>query len=177
MSAPLRASVAETGERPARRGPTLFSAERWKPWGPAVVWAGFIFAMSSDGMSAERTGSAIEFLLRAVFPWLSETSVGVLHFLIRKGAHFGEYFVFALLVEYGLRGGSGSRSGASLLLAFTIVALYALGDETHQLLVPSRTGSLRDCAIDILGATTALGVRRIGFSPLEPRWLSRDAPR
>ncbi len=177
MPAPLRASAAETTDRPARGGPAPFSAERWKAWGPAVVWAGFIFAMSSDGMSAEHTGSAIEFLLRTLLPGISETSVGVLHFLIREAAHFGEYFVFALLVEHALQGGSESRSGTNLLLALTIATLYALGDEAHQLLVPSRTGSLLDCAIDVFGGITAMAVRRLGFSPLTPRWLGRDAAR
>ena len=64
-----------------------------------------------------------------------------LHFLIRKSAHFAEYFVFGLLL---LRTVRGEHQGWMLhwaLIVLAITAGYAALDEFHQSFVPSRTAS------------------------------------
>jgi VanZ family protein len=157
---PSRASLADRAVEPGR---ARLSAEALAPWGPALLWAAFIFAMSSEALSAEHTGGAIETLVRAVLPWLTEETAKLAHFVIRKGAHFYEYFVFALLLERALAGSGERRSRWSGLGALAIAILYSLSDEAHQLVVPGRTGSLRDCAIDGLGAATALFSQRVGL--------------
>jgi len=76
--------------------------------------------------------------------------------LIRKSAHFTEYFVFCLLLYRGVRSG---RIGWSLMWgfnAFFIAAGYSVLDEIHQSFVPSRGPSAYDSLLDSTGAFVAL---------------------
>jgi len=77
--------------------------------------------------------------------------------LLRKGGHFTEYAILALLAARALR-----TSTRELLrtrwfwLSLLLVVVYALGDEFHQSFVPSRTASIYDSMIDTFGGLTAL---------------------
>jgi len=86
-----------------------------------------------------------------------------LHHLIRKSAHFTEYFVFCLLLYRGLRGG---RIGWSFMWgfnAFFIAAGYSVLDEIHQAFVPSRGPSAYDSLLDSTGALVAVVVLWLWF--------------
>jgi VanZ family protein len=114
-------------------------------WLPVVVWGVVIFLMSTSTFSAVNTSAIIEPMLRWLFPLVSKETVGVLHALVRKSAHFTEYAVlFWLLLRGPLKGRPYS--------ALTVCVLYALLDEGHQILVPGRTPSLYDVALDSTGA-------------------------
>lgn len=78
-------------------------------------------------------------------PQLEVTSEPVGNFLTRKLAHI---FVYAVLYLLILRATQFKRPGLSLLLTFT----YALTDEYHQSLVPTRTAKLEDLLFDAVGA-------------------------
>ena len=75
----------------------------------------------------------------------------MIHPLVRKSAHFTEYFVLAVTVAlplyvYRIRG---------IFLFFTggiFCVLFALLDEYHQSFVSGRGASLKDVGIDSLGA-------------------------
>ena len=76
-------------------------------WWPAIVWSGVIFAMSTDTFSAEHTKWFFEPILRWLVPGLAQNQYDLIHHLIRKCAHFTEYFVFCLLLYRAARVGAG----------------------------------------------------------------------
>ena len=74
-------------------------------WLPVVVWGAVIFTMSTSTFSAVNTSAIIEPVLRWFFPLVSSATIGVLHALVRKTAHFTEYGVlFWLLLRGPLQG-------------------------------------------------------------------------
>lgn len=94
-----------------------------------------------------------------LFPHVSESTLKLFQFIVRKAGHFSEYAVFALLAARAFRSSSRKllRNGwfwASLLL----VIVYSLSDEFHQSFYPSRTASIYDCMIDSVGGLVALTI-------------------
>jgi len=114
-------------------------------WFPVLAWGVFIFTMSTSSFSALNTSRFIEPMLQWLFPLASRETIGLLHALVRKSAHFTEYAVLFWLL---LRGPLAGRPYAAL----SACVLYALLDEGHQILVPGRTPSLWDVALDSTGA-------------------------
>jgi VanZ family protein len=72
--------------------------------------------------------------------------------ILRKFAHWFEYFVLAILVLRALRRDDEAELAARTLI-WTIggVTAYAVSDEFHQMWVPERTASAIDVMIDALG--------------------------
>src|SRR5258708_17995072 len=75
-----------------------------------------------------------------------------IHFLIRKSAHFTEYFVFCVLLFRGVRNGRPDWRWTWALAALSIAACYSALDEVHQAFVASRTASPWDSLLDSVGA-------------------------
>jgi VanZ family protein len=135
------------------------SPGRFSRYAPLILWMGFIFFASTSEFSADNTTKVIRPLLLWVFPNLSEASLVVWHFVIRKLAHFSEYAILAALAARAFLKSSHHFLyrywfGSSLAL----VATYALLDEYHQSFVPTRTASIYDSVIDITGGLAALVV-------------------
>jgi VanZ family protein len=125
---------------------------RVSAWAPAGVWAGVIFLMSTDTLSAAHTRDVFEPILRFLFPSLSPEAFELLHAHARKLAHVSEYLVFALLLDRGFRRDSPLAPSRAPLAALAVAAFYSLTDEGHQAFVDSRTPSLYDCGFDSFGA-------------------------
>ncbi len=126
-----------------------------RSWYPAILWAAVIWLFSTASFSAPSTSRVILPLLRWVLPGASHEALELMHFLIRKSAHFVEFFVFSLLI---LRGVRGERAGWKLgwgLAAVLIAACYAALDELHQSFVPGRMASPMDSLLDTCGAAAA----------------------
>jgi VanZ family protein len=129
---------------------------RWlRQWGPAVVWAGVIFALSTQNFSSGSTAHYILPALRWLFPHAAMPTLEMMHLVIRKSAHFAEYFIFSLLVLHGVRGGRKGWELRWALSAVVVVACYAVLDEVHQAFVPNRWASPLDSLLDTTGATAA----------------------
>lgn len=120
-----------------------------------IVWMLFIFIMSAQtgNQSSETSGMVMTLLAKLGVPM--ETKIGgALHFIIRKGAHFFEYFVLSLLCYNYVR---GFMKGKAVYTWPIIVSfLYACSDEFHQTFVPGRVGAWTDVLIDTLGAIVAM---------------------
>ena len=126
-------------------------------YAPLVLWLGLIFFASTGEFSAENTSLIIGPLLHWLFPNISDERVNLVHFFVRKLAHFTEYAVLALLAVRAFTNSSHEAIRRRwFLLSLLLIALYALSDEFHQSFVTTRTASLYDSLIDTSGGLTAL---------------------
>lgn len=136
------------------------------------LWLYLIYGMSakSGEESAGLSYKIAEFAYR--FPAFSYCfKFDTLHLLIRKGAHFTEYGILALLVINFLNACNVLWTGANLIrthqnvsiinryfITVTIIfcCIYASLDEYHQGFVDGREPSVRDVWIDTSGACVFL---------------------
>lgn len=128
----------------------------WR-YGPLVLWAALIFIGSTDLLSGSNTRGGLVRSLLFLFPHLSEPKLGLIHFTIRKVAHFAEYAVLALLAARAFR--TSSRDvlrNRWFWVSLMLVVVFSLSDEFHQSFTSSRRASIYDCLIDSLGGLTAL---------------------
>lgn len=124
---------------------------------PLLLWLAFISYASSDSFSAGNTSRIIGPLIRWLFPGASPDSLLVVHMITRKLAHFTEYAILGFLAARAFR--TSERPAISsrwFLISLTLTVVYALVDEYHQSFVPTRTGTIYDSLIDIVGGFTAL---------------------
>lgn len=123
-----------------------------RAWWPALLWSCVIFSMSTDTFSDEHTALVLEPILRGMIPSLSAHQFEVIHHVIRKCAHFAEYFIFFLLLYRAVRGTRQGWRRSWGMAAFLCAAAYSLLDEFHQLLVPTRGASIYDSLLDSIAA-------------------------
>jgi VanZ family protein len=127
------------------RSISLVSNSSLKLWLPAILWLVALFVLSTSVFSAANTGKVIVPILRFLLPGTPEPTIMMLHGLIRKAAHFTNYGILFWIL---IRGPMAGRP----YLALMICVCYAFLDEGHQILVPGRTPSLYDVALDSSGA-------------------------
>ncbi len=125
-------------------------------WIPPVAWMGMVLLASSDPFSAKHTGEVLLAVLTWVFGHVDTHTYALVHFLIRKSAHFIEYAILSALWFRALRVGLPSLQQIRwALVGLVISLLVAILDELHQSFVPSRGSSARDVLLDFCGALFA----------------------
>ncbi len=125
---------------------------------PALLWIIFILSASGSGFSFSNTSRVVRPLLLWLFPNISEGSMYVVHYCVRKAAHVAEYATLALLLARAFLSSSRTMLRRHwFIFSFLIAALCAVLDEFHQSFVSSRIGSIYDFLIDISGGALALG--------------------
>lgn len=130
---------------------------RLRRYAPLIIWMAIIFFASTGEFSASNTTLVIKPLLRWLFPHITDERIAVFHFLLRKCGHFSEYAILAWLAAPAFMASSHSSLRRHwFVAALFLVCLYALLDEYHQSFVASRTASIYDSLIDMLGGVTAL---------------------
>lgn len=122
-------------------------------WLPVIVWATFISWFSTDAFSARSTNSYIDPVLRFFFGELTPAGFRLAHSVVRKSAHVIEYGILGMLTLRAQSEGGGPVPRMLVLRTLAYCAVYAMLDEAHQALVPSRTGSGIDVLVDTTGAT------------------------
>ncbi len=148
------------------------SARIWR-YGPLLLWIFFISFASTSGFSASKTSEVFRPLLLWFFPNLSEARIETLHFLTRKLGHFTEYAVLAYLARRAFITSSHAFIRRKWFqLGLVLVVIYALLDEFHQRFEPTRTASIYDSGVDILGGLTVLLLCKL-WSSRAPRHGSR----
>ena len=130
------------------------------PWAAVLLWMVVIFLFSAQNgqRSGDTSGSVLRWILR-LFYWgfdayAIEKQTAILelwHLIVRKGAHFTEYAVLAMLVANALRQYALPQR-LRWILPVAVSAAYAVTDEIHQYFVPDRACRLLDVGIDTCGA-------------------------
>lgn len=129
--------------------------QRLNRYGPLLLWLALIFLFSSSAASAIETSRVIGPILHFLLPSAPEETIRRYHFFIRKCAHFTEY---ALLAFWTLR--ALARSTVSALrdhrfaMALLLVLVVASIDEFNQSFEISRTSSIWDVGLDLIGGVT-----------------------
>jgi hypothetical protein len=114
---------------------------RAKVWAPVVIWAAVILLASGDLFSAAHSGDILHALLGRDIP-------GLIHIGLRKLAHLSAYGILGALAFRAARVDLPRPFLAAVLISLVVAA----GDETHQSLISSRTGSPWDVGLDAVGA-------------------------
>ena len=123
-----------------------------KYWLPVILFACFIFWMSTETFSSEHTFSVVRAIITFLVPRLSGEEVDLIHAIIRKLAHVVEYLILGFLLFRAFRSHSSAWwSWRWFFLASIVVLLWAASDEFHQSFVSTRTASVVDVGIDIVG--------------------------
>lgn len=119
-------------------------------WSLVVIWMIIIFVFSNDPgeVSDNKTGLVIQ-VLSSIGIDLNSAFGELASFILRKSAHFIEYFILYILAYNAMRTSVSFKK--SLFLSLIITFVYASSDEFHQTFVPGREGRLRDVLIDTSG--------------------------
>lgn len=142
-----------------------------RAWWPAVVWLGIIAGESTDYMSGEHTSSMLYAILTRLFGEIDLYDFLVWHHYGRKVGHVIGYAMLCLLLYRSWRATFGELrpwAWKPAVFAWLGTILTASLDEWHQSLVPSRTGTMRDVALD--------SVAGLFFLLLAYFWLRRSEP-
>jgi VanZ like family len=141
-----------------------------KYWLPLLIWLGVIFVGSTNIMSAEHTSRYIVPFLLWLKPGMSPHAIWIILVVTRKCAHVTEYAVLALLLWRALRSVPALRTKTFIVFGAVLVgcAVFAASDEFHQTFVKSRTPSVRDVLLDIVGALLGLSIGAI-FARRQPK--------
>jgi VanZ family protein len=124
-------------------------------YAPLLAWIGLIFFFSSTVASANQTSRIIGPVLHFLFPSASPETIQQYHFFIRKCAHFSEYALLAFWSILALsKSSNASLRNYRFWIAVAIVLAVASLDEFNQSFEASRTSSIWDVGLDIVGGAS-----------------------
>ena len=121
-----------------------------------ILWMLFIFIMSSfDSVESDNQSG---FIVNIISNILNINNTDILSFIIRKIAHFAEYFILGLLTHNMI-----NNFNKKIYISIIICILYAVSDELHQVLIPGRSCQILDILIDSSGSILGIYLLYIYF--------------
>ncbi len=131
-------------------------------WIALLFWMGLIFYMSNQpgDVSTKQSGLVLK-LFQMIGIDLNKELGELATFVVRKAAHFTEYFILHLLAINVMKYYFNIKK--AILYAFIFSVFYACTDEIHQYFIPGRTMAFKDVLIDSSGALLAIVITRIKF--------------
>ena len=116
-----------------------------------ILWTCLIFLFSSQdgGESSGFSRKFVEFFVK------DPEMVSKIEPYVRKLAHFSEYGLGGVLF-ISLFSTYEWTDRRKITTSILLGVWYAIMDEIHQLMVPGRSGALKDVYIDSLGITTGV---------------------
>ena len=140
-------------------------------WSMLLLWMVFIFFMSGqDGNKSTDQSNFVAELFKYFGFDIKNILGDIGTLIIRKTAHFSEYFILCILFYRVIIMYVSIRTTRVISIIATFI--YALSDEVHQFFVPGRTCAFRDVLIDTIGGVTSILVLYI-FSKIKNKVLSR----
>lgn len=128
-------------------------------YAPVLFWLGVIIYLSTGAGASTETSRFIGPLIDLIYPQADAITRATIHSTVRKCAHFTEYGVFALIVSRAFLTSSKHFLRKYWHIgAVMSVAVLATIDEGGQSFDPTRTGSIYDILIDIVGGISAVVV-------------------
>lgn len=131
----------------------------------AIIWMGVIFMFSaqvsdeSKSSSNKVTSAVVNTVISIKKENISEEKrqkiIEDKTFIVRKTAHFTEYFILGLILILYLQT-KEKLATKYIILAIIFCVLYATGDEIHQLFVDGRSCKIMDILIDTCGSSLAI---------------------
>ena len=137
----------------------------------AIIWMGVIFMFSaqvsdeSKSSSNKVTSAVVNTVISIKKENISEEKrqkiIEDKTFIVRKSAHFTEYFILGLILILYLQT-KEKLATKYIILAIIFCVLYATSDEIHQLFVDGRSCKVMDILIDTCGSSLAI----LGFTSI-----------
>lgn len=100
-----------------------------------------------SSFNSTESSNQSNFIVNIIANIFNINNISILSLIVRKLAHFTEYFILGLLV-YNLIYSNQKKA----CFAIIICVLYAISDEIHQLFVPGRSCQVLDVIIDSSGS-------------------------
>jgi VanZ family protein len=124
-------------------------------WLPTLCWLLVLACFSTDVFSADHTGRILRKIIHWLYGPISEQQFQLVHFLVRKSAHFFSYGLLSFFAFFSWRATLPDprpwlAKWSGVALALTLAA--GSSDELHQRFVASRTSSPWDVLLDMTGA-------------------------
>ncbi|MBM7662520.1 VanZ family protein [Bacillus mesophilus] len=150
-------------------------------WIPVIVIAGIIFWFSSQPYQEQDVKPFLsdfinEQWVKVTFDWVQFDYAGYLvsvealgassfiEFFIRKGAHFGVFFVLGFFtIRASLLTFLNTRPVTGFITSFLFVILYGVSDELHQHFTGDRTPLIHDVMIDSVGGLVGIIIYMLLF--------------
>ena len=137
----------------------------------AIIWMGVIFMFSaqvsdeSKSSSNKVTSAVVNTVISIKKENISEEKrqkiIEDKTFIVRKTAHFTEYFILGLILILYLQT-KEKLATKYIILDIIFCVLYATSDEIHQLFVDGRSCKIIDILIDTCGSSLAI----LGFTSI-----------
>lgn len=123
-----------------------------------ITWMGIIFIFSNqNGKSSKGLSDKIVDCIIDIVNVKEENKENVketLGLIIRKGAHFTEYFILGLLCFLTFK--SYNINNKLIIISICFSFIYACTDEFHQLFLDGRYGQFIDVIIDTCGSISGI---------------------
>ena len=124
-------------------------------WIALLFWMGLIFYMSNQpgDVSSKQSGLVLK-LFQFIGIDLNNELSELATFIVRKTAHFTEYFILYFLSINVMKCYLNIKN--AIFFSFIFSFFYACTDEIHQYFIPGRAMAFRDVLIDSAGALLAM---------------------
>jgi len=124
-------------------------------WLPVVLWAGLISYLGTDSYSGSWSLDLLRALVALLHLPLSDSALQLANLILRKSAHFAEFFVLGLLVYHAVSQYPHKTSWHTLGWVLLAGASIAGINELQQAFTGSREPSLFDATLDFAGALSS----------------------
>ncbi|MEG1796313.1 MAG: VanZ family protein [Clostridium sp.] len=112
-----------------------------------------LYMSSKPGEESSKTSLAVVNVISETFH-LNPVQKDVVHFMVRKAAHFTEYFILSFLVTATYSEFFNRKLNVSFILL--VCVLVAISDEFLQSFIEGRGSQVRDVIIDFSGSSLQL---------------------
>lgn len=128
--------------------------QKFLAWLALLVWMGVIFYFShQSGDASMQLSDGILDSFKSLFQ--NFLDYHTLSYIVRKIAHFTEYFILGLLI-YHLVKQYCVISKTEIIWMILFCVIYAMSDEFHQVFIGGRSPKVFDVIIDSLGSSLSI---------------------